>query len=105
MPTTLDTTTEIQQKFLSGLEASQKAFVTLVGTWAETVESVVAKLPDLVVTEPGKPTQGIETFFGFTEKVLTSQREFAGQVMQAAMPAMKVPATATSAAKSAAAKS
>lgn len=101
MPTALDTTTEIQQKFLAGLEASQKAVLTLVGTWAETVESVVSKLPELVVTEPVKPTQAMESIFGFTEKVLASQRDFASQVFQAALPATKIPTTA---AKSAAAK-
>lgn len=101
MPTALDTTTEIQQKFLVGLEASQKAVLALVGTWAETMESVVSKLPELAVTEPMKPTQAMESVFGFTEKVLASQREFAGQVLQAAMPATKIPTTA---AKSAASK-
>lgn len=100
MPTALDTTTEIQQKFLAGLEASQKAVITLVGTWAETVESVVSKLPELAVTEPIKPTQAFESMFGFTEKLLSSQREFAGQVFQAAMPATRVPNTAAKAAAS-----
>ncbi len=101
MPTALDTTTEIQQKFLAGLEASQKAVVTLVSTWAETVESVVAKLPELAVTQPVKPTQAFESMFGFTEKLLASQRDFAGTLFQAAMPATRVPTTA---AKAAAAK-
>jgi len=101
MPTALDTTTEIQQKFLAGLEASQKAVVTLVSTWAETVESVVSKLPELAVTEPVKPTQAFESMFAFTEKLLASQRDFAGTLFQAAMPATRVPSTA---ARSAAAK-
>ena len=100
MPTALDTTTEIQQKFFTGLEASQKAFLTLVGTWAETMESVVSKLPELAVTEPIKPTQAFESMFGFTEKLMASQREFAGQLFQAALPATRVPNTAAKAAAS-----
>jgi hypothetical protein len=104
MPSAIDTTTEIQQKFLAGLEASQRAVVTLVGTWAETVESVVSKLPELAVTEPVKPTQALETMFGFTEKVLASQRDFAGQVFQAAMPATRAPAAAANTARAASAK-
>lgn len=101
MPTAIDTTTEIQQRLLSGLETSQKAMVTLVGTWAETVEAVFSKLPELAVTEPVKPSQALETAFGFTEKVLASQRDFATQVLQAAMPATRAPSAA---ARSAAAK-
>lgn len=104
MPTALDTTTEIQKKFLAGMEASQKAVVTMVGTWAETVETVFAKLPDLVTTEPAKPTQALENAFGFTEKVLASQRDFANQVFQAALPATRAPASAAQAARSAASK-
>lgn len=101
MPTALDTTTEIQQKFLASMEASQKAVITLVGTWAETVESVVSKLPELAVTEPIKPTQAFDSMFGFTEKLMASQRQFAGQLFQAVLPATRVPTTA---AKSAASK-
>lgn len=93
MPTAIDTTNEIQQKFLASLEASQKAVVTMVGTWAETVESVFSKLPDLVTSEPVRPTQAMETALGFTEKVLASQREFANQVFQAALPATRAPAS------------
>lgn len=100
MPTALDTTTELQQKFLAGLEASQKAAITFVGTWAETVESVVSKLPELAVAEPIKPTQAFESMFGFTEKLMASQREFAGQLFQAALPATRVPTTAAKAAAS-----
>ena len=101
MPTAIDTTNEIQPKFLAGLEASQKAFVTFVGAWAETVESVVSKLPELATTEPVRPSQALESVFSFSEKVVASQREFAGQVFQAAMPAIKVP---TSTARAAASK-
>ncbi len=98
MPTALDTTTEIQQKFLDGLESSQKAFISLVGTWADTVEAVAAKMPELMFTQPVKPTEAMESLFGFTEKVMASQKDFAGQVFQAAMPATKAPATAARAA-------
>lgn len=101
MPTALDTTTEIQQKFLAGLEASQKAFVTMVGTWAETVEAVFSKLPELAAKEPLKPTQAMENVFGFTEKVMASQREFASQVFQAALPATRAPSAAAKSASSA----
>lgn len=104
MPTALDTSTEIQQKFLAGLEASQKAVVSLVGTWAETVESLFSKLPELAVTEPVKPTQALENAYGFTEKVLANQRDFANQVFQAALPATRVPTSTAQAARSASSK-
>lgn len=94
MPTAFDTTTEIQQKVLASLEASQKAVVTMVGAWAETVETVVTKLPELSPKEPVKPTQALETAYAFTEKVLASQKEFANQLFQAALPATRGPSTA-----------
>lgn len=94
MPTALETTNEIQRRFLTGLEASQKAMVAAVGSWAETVEAVFSKLPELAVTEPVRPSQALENAFGFTEKVLASQRDFASQVFQAAMPATRAPSAA-----------
>lgn len=96
MPTMLDTTAEMQQKFLAGLEVSQKAIVSLVGTWAESVELAYSKLPDLT-KDPVKPAQIIESVTGFAEKVLASQRDFATQVFQAAMPASPIPAPKTTA--------
>lgn len=104
MPTALDTTTEIQDRFLAGLEASQKAFVTFVGICAETTEAMFSKLPELAAKDPVKPTQAIENAVGFTEKVAASQRDFASKVFQAALPATRAPAAAAQAARAASSK-
>jgi hypothetical protein len=108
MPTAIETANTIQDKVLSSIEVGQKAFVDSVRAWSETVETAFSKLPDLAFSEPPKPGQALESAVSFTEKLLSSQREFATQVFEAAMPATKGPtaaAQATQAAKPAAPRS
>ena len=89
MPTALETTTVIQDKVFAGIQASQAAMVNTVRAWAETVETTFSKLPDLVTSEPMRPSQVLETTLGFTEKVVASQREFASRLFEAAVPATR----------------
>ena len=86
MPNALETTTEIQDKVFAGIQASQNAVVDYVRAWAETVETTFSKLPELATSEPLKPSQVMETTLGFTEKIVTSQREFASRLFEAALP-------------------
>lgn len=105
MPTALDTTAAIQEKIFTNLQVGQRAVLDMVRSWADTTEFVFAKVPELTLADPaGKPTLALESTLGFTEKVLTSQREFANKVFEAAMPATRAPASAAQAAKSQAAK-
>jgi hypothetical protein len=104
MPTALETTTAIQDKVFAGIEASQKAVVDSVRAWADTVAATFSKLPDLVTAEPLRPSQVFETTLGFTEKVVASQREFAGRLYEAALPVTKAAAGAASQAAGQAAK-
>lgn len=94
MPTATETTTAIQDKVYAGIEASQKAVVDSVRTWAETVETVFSRLPELAFSTPVPPSEVFENTFGFTERVLASQREFLTQVFQATLPARRAPASA-----------
>lgn len=105
MPTVTDTTNEIQSKFFAGLEASQNAVVTLVGTWAETVETVMSRLPELTTSGPARPTEAFQNALGFTEKLVASQRDFANRVFEAAMPATRAPASTARSAQAQAAQS
>jgi len=102
MPTAIETTTAIEDKVYAGMQAGQKAIVDSVKTWAETVESVFAKLPELAFATPATPSQVLENATGFTEKVLTSQREFLSQLFEAALPVTRAPSAAAQSAKASA---
>lgn len=94
MPTSIETTTAIQDKMYAGLQVGQKAVLDSVKTWAETMETVFSKLPELATATPVPPGQLLSNAYGFTQKVLTSQREFFTQVFEAALPATRAPAAA-----------
>lgn len=99
MANTIEATTAIQDKMFSAMKISQKAMIDSVRGWAETVETVYAKAPDFVTTGKDAPTQWFETTLGFTEKVMSSQKEFTTKLFEAMQPATRA---ATSAATSAA---
>lgn len=98
MPTAIETTTAIQDKVYAGMQVGQKAVLDSVKSWADTMETVFSKLPELATATPVPPGQLLENAFGFTQKVLTSQREFFTQVFEAAQPATRAPAAAAKAA-------
>ena len=104
MPTPLETTSAIQEKVFHNLQVSQRAMVDVVRSWAETVDLVFSKLPELSVDPAGRPNQFFETTLGFTEKVLGSQRDFANQIFDAATPATRSPQSAAQSAKTASQK-
>ncbi|HET7487484.1 MAG TPA: hypothetical protein VFJ85_06100 [Acidimicrobiales bacterium] len=95
MPTAVETTTQIQDKLFEGLKVSQRAVLEGVRSWAEAVELLASRLPELAFSEPMKPSQYFEVGVGFTERVIASQREFASKLFEAAMPATKAPTAAT----------
>ena len=94
MATAIEATTAVQDKMFTALQVGQKAMLDGVKTWADTVETIYAKLPDLMTAEPMKPTQLFETTLAFTEKVLASQQEFTTKMFEAMMPVAKAAATA-----------
>jgi hypothetical protein len=90
MATTIEATMAIQDKVLSAMQVSQMAMIDSVRSWAETVETVYAKMPDLVAMPDGnKPTQMFETTLAFTEKVMSSQQAFASKLVEAMTPATR----------------
>lgn len=94
MPTAIETTTAIQDTVFAGLRTGQKATLDSVKSWAEAVETVFAKLPDLATATPSPPSQLLESAYGFSQKVAASQQEFLTQVFEALLPATRAPATA-----------
>ena len=92
MPTAIETTTAIQDKVYAGIQASQRAVLDSAKTWSDTVETVFAKLPEYASATPTPPSQLLENAYGFTQKVLTSQREFLSQLFEATVPTTRAPA-------------
>jgi hypothetical protein len=95
MPTAVDTTTSIQDKVVESIQAGQRAVVESVRQWSETVELVASRMPELAFSEPMKPSQVFEATIGFTERLVSSQRDFASQLLEAATPATRAPQAAT----------
>lgn len=98
MTTPIEATTAIQSKVFSSIQVSQKAFVDSVRSWAETVESLSSTFPTIEFPDT-KPSDVMDTTLDFSKKVLASQREFAANVFEAALPAAKAPASAAQSAK------
>lgn len=95
MPTAVDTTTTIQDRLVESIQTGQRAVVESVRQWSETVELVASRMPELAFSEPMKPSQVFEATIGFTERLMSSQRDFASQLLEAAMPAARAPQAAT----------
>jgi hypothetical protein len=101
MATALEATTAIQDKMFSTMQIGQKAMLDSVKSWAETVETVYAKLPELATADPIKPTQLMELTLGFSEKLMSSQQDFTTKLFEAMIPATRAATAATAAATSA----
>ena len=95
MATATEVTQEVQERILDTVQVGQKAFVEFVRSWADTVETTFSKLPELTLTDaPPRPGQFFEGAFGFTERLLASQRDFANQLFEAFVPATRAPSSA-----------
>jgi len=99
MPTPVETTSAIQEKFFASMQVSQKAMVDTARSWAETFEAVASTLPKVELPDP-KAGDIFETSLDFSKKVLASQRDFATKLFEAVQPITSAPASAASAAKS-----
>ncbi len=100
MTTSLETTTAIQDKLYAGMIVGQKAVIDSVKTWADIVETMYTKMPDLMKAGPMKPMELIENTIGFTEKVMTSQKDFFSKLVEATTPVTKLATTAAAKAAS-----
>ncbi len=105
MPTPTEITNQVQDKVLDSVRVSQKAVVESVRSWSETMETVFSRLPEFSFADNQvRPTEAFERALGFSEKVLATQRDFAAQLLEAAIPAAKAGASASQAARNVTAK-
>lgn len=87
---TIDYTVAAQDRTLGALRQGQAAVIEAVESWAKAVESATPDLPAIPVPA-SLPTvhELIQTSFDFYGKVLSAQREFAQDLVNAAAPAIK----------------
>jgi hypothetical protein len=80
---------EPQEELLNAIRNGQQAVVEMVKTWVETVKSATPKVPSLqlpLADRLPKPEEVVSGAYDFAEKLLASQREFAGELFKATAP-------------------
>lgn len=87
MPTATETLTKIQDQILETVASIQQPFVDAVSRLADRAESVVPAVPAVPGTDRF-PTvdELIVNQFAFAEKVLTQQKDFTVELIEAVKP-------------------
>jgi hypothetical protein len=89
MASTSTSTKELQDQFLSMIRKSQEIALDAIKTMVDTVQTVTPKIPAVDVPLVGrlpKPHDVVASSYDFAEKLLTSQRKFADEVVKATAP-------------------
>ena len=82
-----------QEQILSAITASQDAIVEGVRTMSASMAGVASAMPAIPgMDQLPKPAETLELGFGFAERLLASQREFAEKLLGATAPAAKASA-------------
>jgi hypothetical protein len=82
---------ELQSEIINAIRKSQEAIVDAIETWASTVQSVRPELPDLnlpFADKLPKPEDVVTNAYDFAEQLLSTQRQFAEDVLKATAPLM-----------------
>ena len=82
-------TQDLQNEVLNTVRKSQETVIDALKTWVETVQSITPKIPTVDVPfadKLPKPQDVVASGYDFAEKLLTSQRKFADEVVKAAAP-------------------
>lgn len=80
---------EPQEELLNAIASGQQAVVEVVKTWVDTVNSVAPKVPAPplpLFNQLPKPEDVVASAYDFAEKLLASQRQFAGDLLKAMAP-------------------
>jgi hypothetical protein len=89
--TSTSTQQELQDQFLSMIRKGQEIALDAIKTMVDTVQTITPKIPavDLPFAERlPKPHDVVVGGYDFAEKLLTSQRKFADEVVKATAPLM-----------------
>ncbi len=82
-------TQELQDAFLSTVRQGQEIAVDAIKTWVETVQSFTPAIPSVplpLIDRLPKPHQIVDSGYEFAEKLLSSQRKFTVDVLEAVAP-------------------
>ena len=89
MPETRNTGQEIQSEILDMVRKSQDAVVDAIKLWADAVQSITSSIPTPNLPHSDKlpkPEELVANAYNFAEQLLTSQRKFAENVLEATKP-------------------
>ena len=90
MPSTSTSTQqELQDQFLSIVRKSQEMALDVIKSMVDTVQTITPKLPSVDVPFADrlpKPQDVVANGYDFAEKLLSSQRKFADEVVEATKP-------------------
>ena len=81
--------TEIQDQFLSVVTKGQEIALEAIKTMVDTIQSVTPKIPSIDIPfadQLPKPQEVVASGYEFAEKLLSSQRKFANEVVKATAP-------------------
>ena len=84
-------TQDLQEEFLNIIRTSQETVVDAVKTLVDTVKTVTPKVPSVQVPFAEKlptPETVVTSTYDFAEKLLSSQRQFAEELVKATAPLM-----------------
>jgi hypothetical protein len=84
-------TQDLQEEFLNVIRTSQETVVEAVKTCVDTVKTVTPKVPSIQVPlaeRLPKPEDVVTIVYDFAEKLLSSQRQFAEELVKATAPLM-----------------
>src|SRR5689334_24604032 len=87
--TTTSTQQELQDQFLSIVTKSQEIALDAIKSMVDTVQTITPKIPSVDVPFADrlpKPQDVLASGYDFAEKLLSSQRKFADEVVKAAAP-------------------
>jgi hypothetical protein len=84
-------TKEVQDEFLNAIRKSQETVIEAVRTWVDTVQSVTPKASSAqmpLADKLPKPEEVVASAYDFAEKLLSTQRQFAEELLKATTPLM-----------------
>jgi hypothetical protein len=87
--TSTSTQQELQDQFLSIVRKSQEMALDAIKSMVDTVQTITPKIPSVDVPFAEKlprPQDIVASGYDFAEKLLSSQRKFADEVVKAAAP-------------------
>jgi hypothetical protein len=87
--TSTSTQQELQDQFLSIVRKSQEMALDAIKSMVDTIQTITPKIPSVDVPfaeKLPKPQDVVASGYDFAEKLLSSQRKFADEVVKAAAP-------------------